>query len=477
MSVWQLKGPRSIRWDGLRVFGRPPVLAPPAWALAERVWEAIGARPEGEATIEPPESIEAMCAAIPREARRIALVVPDATRVGGWRALLPHVLEGIRRERGASSLVLLVAGGVHALSTRRDLLAHLLPGCDNPENLVEGWNVIQNGDNRFRSHRNVGSTPAGTPVRLRAEYLESDWRILLGGISYHYFAGYGGGRKLVFPGLGEPEGIAVNHRRALRLSNLREDPQDAPLDALEWEEGCRPGNLEANPVHEDLDQAACLAPPHWAATVVEEPPADPDPAVPRPFPLRVVQGPYPAALGEAAESHDLFRRIAFTCAPRLLLADAGGEPRDATFLQAHKSLQHAVRFVAPGGRVLMTAGCAQGLGSATLSRYADDPVGFRPLAGISRDPLAVIHAQTAVALRRAASAARVGLMSDLPDSTVRGLGLVPLSTEEDALAFCAEAMEAKSQAPAQWGWLPRAERFLPAEGWLGGGLLRSTRAG
>ena len=31
-------------------------------------------------------------------------------------------------------------------------------------------------------------------------------------ISHHYFAGYGGGRKLIFPGLGEKESIYQNHK-------------------------------------------------------------------------------------------------------------------------------------------------------------------------------------------------------------------------------------------------------------------------
>jgi nickel-dependent lactate racemase len=471
VSVWLLRGRRTCRWDAIRLLGRPPVLSPPAWALTARVWEGIGADSGPlEPSVEPTDFLEEMCAAIPGKTLRIAFVVPDATRVGGWRVLLPRVLEEVRKRCPAAALRLLIASGVHAVVPRAFLLAHLLPGVPNPEKLLEGWTIIQNGENGFRSHRQVGTTPAGTPVRLHPEYLDASWRILLGGISYHYFAGYGGGRKLVFPGLGEPGGIAVNHRRAVRIP-AQADPERAMLSEIEWEGRCAPGLLKGNPVHEDLDCAARLAPPHWVATVVDQPPDDPDPASPRPFPVRVIQGSYPAALDEAGARHDHAHRIPFTCAPSLLLVDAGGEPRDATFLQAHKSLQHAIRFIASGGRILLVAECADGLGSATLSRYASDPEGFRPLRGLSGDPLGGIHLQTVVALRHAAGMARVGLWSGLPDSTVRGLGLEPLHREEEALEWCREAMAAGTHPPPSWGWLPRAERFLPAPGWLGGGAF------
>ncbi len=341
----------------------------------------------------------------------------------------------------------------------------LLPGVADPQKQLEGWRLIQNGDNRFQTHREIGRTPAGTPVRLIPEYLESDWRILLGEVSYHYFAGFGGGRKLVFPGLAEPGGVAANHRRAVRIPPDAWDHVDRPgLRGFDWDPGCAPGRLAGNPVHEDLEAAASLDPPHWAVTVVEDPPPDPDPAVPAPFPVRVVQGPYPSALDRAGAVYDAARRLKFTRAPSLLIVDAGGEPRDATFLQAHKSLQHAARFVAPGARILLVAGCRQGVGSATLERYAADPSGFRPLAGAQENPLSVLHLQTLVALRRALGSRRVGLWSELPPETVRALGFEPLAKEAKAIDWC------RFQDGPMWGWLPRAERFLPAPGWLGGGL-------
>ncbi len=86
----------------------------------------------------------------------------------------------------------------------------------------------------------LGRTKRGTPIRLRRDLMEASAILTMGAVSHHYFAGYGGGRKLVFPGLGEREAIYANH--ALYL--------DRKTGSIA--EGCRPGNLADNPLAEDL---------------------------------------------------------------------------------------------------------------------------------------------------------------------------------------------------------------------------------
>jgi lactate racemase len=493
VSTWLMYGTRGHRWDAIRMFGRPPVLAPPAWALAERTWEGIGVLPSTgtgsdrdggagnvgavgalggalpAASVLDPEYLDAevdrLVMAVPATAQRIALVVPDGTRVGPWRDVLPRILPALDRAVPRSRRTLLVASGVHAVLGAAALFQHLLPADPDPSKTLEEWAVIHNGDNGFRDHVAVGQTPAGTPVRLHPAYLDADWRILLGDISWHYFAGFGGGRKLVFPGLAEPSGVAMNHRRAVLLPpEALSDPGSLEMAQVRMEDRCGPGKLDRNPVHEDLEDAVALAPPHWVVTVVDDPPPDPDPALPMRFGFRVHQGPYPAAFVEATTAFEQAHRIGLTAAPRVLLADAGGRPRDATFLQAHKSLQHGVRFVQPGGRLLLAAECGDGLGSATLARYASDPEHFRPLAGMREDPLSVIHVQTLAALLRAVRSVDVGLWSGLPADAVRALGMTPLSSEEEARAWVV------ANGPGPWGWLPRAERYLPPRGFKGGAV-------
>ena len=61
----------------------------------------------------------------------------------------------------------------------------------------------------------LGTTRRGTPVYLDKRAVEADKVILTGGITPHLFAGFGGGRKSVLPGIAAAETINHNHVMAL----------------------------------------------------------------------------------------------------------------------------------------------------------------------------------------------------------------------------------------------------------------------
>ena len=63
--------------------------------------------------------------------------------------------------------------------------------------------------------------------------------ILINSVEPHYFAGYTGGRKSLFPGLAAYETVWANHR-------------------LSMEPGSEGLVLSGNPVHEDLEEALKL---------------------------------------------------------------------------------------------------------------------------------------------------------------------------------------------------------------------------
>jgi nickel-dependent lactate racemase len=61
-------------------------------------------------------------------------------------------------------------------------------------------------DSRAQDLAHVGTTQKyGTEVLLNRLFTEADVRILTGDIGLHYFAGYGGGRKSVLPGISGEE--------------------------------------------------------------------------------------------------------------------------------------------------------------------------------------------------------------------------------------------------------------------------------
>jgi lactate racemase len=440
LSVWLREGRETLRLDLMKRYGRPPVVSPHAPALRALVREASGLLDQSRS--EPRENGRERVAKIDRllaaasldgalltragEARAVRLVIPDATRRGPWQEWVYSTARWLEEHTPhATSRVALIATGVHR------------PAIPEGLRLPAGWSVIPNGLDGYASHRAVGRTPRGTPVRLHPAWVDGDLRVALADVSFHYFAGFGGGRKLVFPGLGETEGILANHRLTL--------DEEGRLRAE-----CAPGRLLGNIVHEDLITAVSYCPPDLLLTAFE-----PEPG-----------GASALLLGDWREAHEAacarFLRghlLPHTQRPEILIADAGGHPRDATFLQAHKSLQHAARFVVDRGRLLIVAGLEEGCGSPTLEKLMR-----LDAADLTRRALSnyELHTHTALALRMVLDRIEVGILNHAGPELLSGTGIRSFALVDEALAWLEGGAASRT-----WGWLTRAEEVLPE---FGGGV-------
>jgi nickel-dependent lactate racemase len=420
------------------------VLGPPqfAWSAAE----AGRPRTAGPDRFAPP-AWDRLLERLPGDPARPVLVVADGTRRGLWQAAFAGLAADLRNRWPKTRLDVLVATGIHAPVPEKRLCAHLGLTPEAGHASQEASRLLDDlRGGRLALHQhdaggdltNLGSTARGTAVSVDDRYAVSDARILLGGTSYHYFAGFGGGPKLVFPGLAGRAGILHNHLLAVDETTGR------------WRSRCAGGRLAGNPVAEDIAEAASLAPPH-ALVLVERAGRTGEPAV------NVGWADWLDVFGGACRRYDREHRIPLDRPLDGVVADAGGEPRDLHLLQVHKSLQHAVRFVGPGGWILLAGACRDGVGSPSLIDLASRT--FRESAlEIRRTARASFHLQTAVALRHATRGREVGLLSGLsarsPDA-IRSLGWTPLAGEAAALAWL------EGRRGARWAWLSEADTVLP----------------
>src|SRR5699024_10809007 len=95
----------------------------------------------------------------------------------------------------------------------------------------------------------AGKTKAGTPVDIVDVVADADRRICLGNIEYHYSAGYSGGAKALMPGVATREASQANQTK-----------MDAPRP--------RAGNLDDNPVRQDIEEAAAMVGGDFLLSVV-----------------------------------------------------------------------------------------------------------------------------------------------------------------------------------------------------------------
>ncbi len=368
----------------------PPVSPDTRAMVAAALDEPVGAAPLAD---------------LARGRRRVALLVPDTTRRLPLSEILPELLVRLAAAGVSDSAVtLLVARGTHpALPT--DELDHLL----GP--LPSAVRVLQHDARDDRSLVPVGSLSSGPTVRLHRAAVEADLLITVSLVAHHYFAGFTGGPKMVFPGVAGYAEIQANHARVIDLSQV--PPRRHP--------GCEPGVVAGNPVAEEIAAAAALRPPDLALLLVAGTDGRPAWAVAGPL-----EQAFPRATARARGWYEVdggaYARV---------VASAGGWPSDHTLIQAHKALDAACRFAAPGAEVLFVAACEGGAGSADMEPFLADP---RPEAIIGRLlERYVQYGQTTLRLVEKTARFRVSCVTRLDRALAERLGMRPVAGVQEVL--------------------------------------------
>jgi nickel-dependent lactate racemase len=273
----------------------------------------------------------------------ISILVSDMTRGSSIGTVLRLLLSHLERNgAGPDRISIFIATGMHRELGRSDLKHHL--GAD----IFERWDVRQHDATNSDLLIRIGKTSSGTPCYFNEHVVDSTLVITLGTISFHYFAGFGGARKLILPGVAGERTILANHRLSLN---------EGEIERLS--DGCRPGNLEGNPVHEDMIEGAKLLPGAlFAVNIV--PGAEGGIAY-------INSGDLEQSHIEACSRYREHYTIPLERSFGTVIVSAGGSPRDVNLLQAHKALRNASFAVSEGGVILAALSCAGGIGSESYA--------------------------------------------------------------------------------------------------------------
>lgn len=269
----------------------------------------------------------------------IAIVVGDKTRLCGYPEYLP-VLISTLENFGADPdrMTLFIAYGTHALQTDKECLEAYGDSYQNVR-------FIHHDCMDDKCFVNSGKTSRGTSVLIRRDIVETGFLITFGAVSHHYFAGYGGGRKLIFPGLGQKESIYHNH--GLFLDKKRQTLSPC----------CQSGVLDKNPLAEDLAEFETFCPADLAIHGILDSKGQVCDLLP---------GVGTDHFQNACVEHGKHCEVAVTRDYDLVIASCGGYPKDINFIQSHKAIEHASKFVRNNGILIILAECQDGVGSKTF---------------------------------------------------------------------------------------------------------------
>ena len=298
-----------------------PALADPAAALAKALDHPLGSRPIGE---------------LPAPAS-VVVAVPDETRPLPVRELLPVLLDRLFAawpSLGPDRVTVVVGGGLHPPLDRAEL-DRLVPPA-----VARGCTVLGH-DAHAADLVSLGVTSRGTPVRVNAAVARAEMRIVLGQIDPHQYVGFTGGSKGMAVGCSSAETIGHNH-------------------GLMFQPGAQVGELEGNPVRQDLNEVGRIIGVHLAVNMVMGPDKRP---------VWLAAGEPEAVLRAGAQVCAQVYGVRLERGFDVVVASCGGYPKDICLYQAQKGLYQASAALRPGGRALLLAACEQGVGDDVYLDY------------------------------------------------------------------------------------------------------------
>ncbi|NLP12444.1 nickel-dependent lactate racemase [bacterium] len=358
---------------------------------------------------------------------RLLLIIPDHTRRCRVHDILGALLPALE-QRFQPQIDILIANGSHVLQPESTIRA--LVGAD----LYDAYPVQQHDSRNAAALDYWGMTSNGTPIYLNEKVKRADFILTIGGVLFHYFAGFGGGPKMLLPGVAGYETVRINHRRTV-------DEITASMHS-----GCREGHLDGNPVFLDLVEVVPLLPNTLSLQVVLNR---------RQEFIFCEAGPLLEVHRRACACVRAVYSIPIKRKADVVAASAGGFPGDVNLIQAHKSLHHAFQAVRDGGSIVLLAQCREGVGSSTCMPYFD--AGDSAAMGKRLLEEYQINGQTALAIRMKAEKAFVYLVSALDPVLVARTGMIPVDSLEQAWEKIAPGLNRNA-----FGYLmPKASTYLP----------------
>ncbi len=176
-----------------------------------------------------------------RGKKEVVIIFDDMTRVTRVAEIVPFVLEELAAAGIPDNRIrFIVALGSHSTMWRQHFVKKL------GEEVVSRFSVYNH--NPFGNCTYVGTTSTyKTRVYANEEVMKCDLKIAIGSVVPHPMSGFGGGGKIILPGVVSFETIDWNH---MMWAKSEQEHQDNPV--VGW------GIFDDNPMHHDIDEAAKL---------------------------------------------------------------------------------------------------------------------------------------------------------------------------------------------------------------------------
>ncbi len=250
-----------------------------------------------------------------------------------------------------------------------------------------------------------------TPIELNKALTEHDHVIIVGGITFHYFAGFTGGRKLICPGLASAQTISATHKLAFNCATKSRQA------------GVGTGILDGNAVHEAfMAVTAKINPSFSISTIVND----------KGEAVELFCGDWIGAHRVGCDFYAANHTIEIAEKRDLVIVSCGGAPFDLNLIQAQKAIEMAALACTDGGTIVFLAECADGLGRKDFLNWFEAENTEQLAENLCENYQ--VNGQTAWSLLRKAERFKIQIITALPENETRRMRLHKANTLNEVLA-------------------------------------------
>jgi len=346
-----------------------------------------------------------------KKASKILIIVNDITRPTTYEIILPPLLDalrqiGIKKE----NITFIIATGIHRGNSKEEL--ENIFGKD----LVSNYKFV-NHNSDDSNLKYLGKLKSSNELWVNPIVSQTDFIITTGVIVPHYFAGFSGGRKSILPGICGRKTIEANHAQMVH--------PDA-----------RAGNLKGNPVHQEMQEAAEKVGVDFNINVV----TDEKHQI-----IEIVAGELLTSWQQGVEICKKIYLCPIEKKADVVIASAGGYPKDINVYQAQKTLNNAYQAIKPEGTIILLAECLEGYGEPTFEKWIEEANTSDDIIKRLKNKF-VLGGHKAYAIAKLAKEVEVILISSLPSEKVRKLFFIPMEDISQAIEYIKEKYSEDFQA-------------------------------
>ena len=330
----------------------------------------------------------------------MAIAINDKTRPVPHDIILPPLLDKLENNFHIpfDQIFFVIASGTHTPMPKEEFSKIL------PEFILQRYKVMAHDCDHKDDLIFIGNTSRGTPIWVNRWFFQANYKIVIGNLEPHHFMGFSGGIKSAAIGLTARETITQNHSLLLD-----------PLSKI--------GEFESNPMRQEVEEIGRLIHVDLALNVILN------------LRKQIIKALSGSPEGVMLAGIPIVKDTCQTNMPHpydLVIASAGGHPKDINLYQAQKALTNAAAFTKDGGCVLLFAECSDGLGSIPFQQFLsgcstpDEVIEKFARLGFQVGPHKAY--QIAKILKRV----HILLLSSLKPELVRETMLIPVQDIENA---------------------------------------------